>query len=271
MSINAGRDGQHPVRHRLERQRFDSVCDDVVLDRPHGRVFPGLGQAIVDECLQLRLVVLSVDPLAHQLQPARAAADLVVQPVGSVATNIGTRVLGHPAAGVDHRVFLVLFDHDAALAADVPARAGVRRPVQAAPFERLAMTAVGAWHVPLALVALGVQRVDAADAADLRRADLQPLVRSRERAVAAIEHLVGVVAAAAGGGEAGELVDDGCAHRGRLQARRIARVLQVKLAALELLERPAVRRVAAGRAGQASTHGGRFLDQRIELLVDPLV
>ena len=143
--------------------------------------------------------------------------------------------------------------------------------MQAAPFERLAMTAVGAWHVPLALVALGVQRVDAADAADLRRADLQPLVRSRERAVAAIEHLVGVVAAAAGGGEAGEFVDDGCAYRGGLQARRVAGVLQVKLATLEFLERPAVRRVTTGRAGQAPTHGGRFLEQRVELLVDPLV
>src|SRR5690606_10781644 len=127
----------------------------------------------------------------------------------------------------DQHVLLVLLDHYTALATGVPAMAGIRRPLQAAPFQRLPVAAVRAADVPAALVAACVGGVDAAHTLDLGRAHLQPLVRRRERGGAAVDQLLRVIAGAQGVGEAGELVDDQGADAGGLQAHRVAGVLQV--------------------------------------------
>jgi hypothetical protein len=80
--------------------------------------------------------------------------------------------------------------------------------------------------------------------------------RCRERRAAAVEHLVRVVAAAQVGGELVELVDEHDLHAGALQARRAAGVLDVELAAGEVLELAPVRAVAAGGARQQRAHAG---------------
>ena len=276
LSVDAGGDAQHAHRGCAQRVVFGAVGNGLVLHPAGGLVFPGLGQAVVDEGLELGGVTLGAQPHLHQVGPARAQADLVVQAVDVIPADAPFGVRGQPPAGGDHLGLVVLFNLRAALLAHVPGtpamlRVPVGGPLQPAPLQVLLMVTVRAANEVAALVADEPLALNAAGALGLRAADVQALVGVGVGAGAAVQHLARVVAAGEVGGELIELVHHKPAGAGGLQARRAARVLDVELAAVEILEGAAVGGLAAGHAGEPLAHGGALVDHWLELLRHPLV
>src|SRR6185437_795858 len=78
LRVDARGDGEHAARGGAQCIRFRAIGEDVVLDLAHGRVFPRLGEAIVDEGLEPGRVVLRAAPHGDQIEPARAQPDRVI-------------------------------------------------------------------------------------------------------------------------------------------------------------------------------------------------
>ena len=217
-------------------------------DGAHAGVFPGLGQAVVHKGLEAGRVVLHFAPQGGEFCPGGPQAKLVVQAVDVIATDFAVGVLSHPATGGDHGGLVVLFNAASIFLAHVPDLAAILAPVQPGPFEVLHVATVRAWNVVASLVALEPLGFDAAQALDLRAADIGSQRSGRKCTGAPIEHFAGVIAAREVVGEFIELVHEQLHDRCGLQPGRAARMLQIELAAHEVFEGACVGRVPAGHA-----------------------
>ena len=269
------------MRCGAQAVRLGAVAQHAVLDVAGGGVLPCLGQAIVDEGFQLGRVVGRLHELFRQLAPGQAQPSGVIQAVRVIAAAGDVRPLRHPAdarlaAAVavvglgDHVGFLMLADHRAAVAAAVPDIGQIRRPLQAGPYQGLFVAALGTGHVEPALVGLLPLVAQPAVAHCFRRADLEPL-GPHEGGGAPVQHVLRVVAGFQFVGEAGEFIGQHHAGGCGFKAHRRAGVFDVELPAFEVLERAPIGSLAAVQAHQDLLQRGRFLDQRVDLLVDQLV
>src|SRR5690606_10930453 len=113
-------DSENTDRGAAQPIGLSAISHQRVLDGPHGRVFPGVSEAIIDEGLEGGRIVLRVAPHLSQLGPAWAQAELVVETVDGVAADWRVRVLWHPSAGGDHVGLVVFVNGSAAVTAGVP-------------------------------------------------------------------------------------------------------------------------------------------------------